>query len=114
MPELADVLPGLYVAGWVKRGPTGVIASTMEDAFQTADAILGDLRSGTGFLNGVGKSTGLGWEGVRRGFERGGGRWTDWRDWRRIDGVERERGKEKGKVREKITAVEEMLGVLGK
>ncbi|KAK3901931.1 hypothetical protein C8A05DRAFT_34360, partial [Staphylotrichum tortipilum] len=29
--------PGLYCAGWVKRGPTGVIASTMEDAFGTAD-----------------------------------------------------------------------------
>ncbi|KAJ4300222.1 NADPH-adrenodoxin reductase [Collariella sp. IMI 366227] len=27
--------PGLYCAGWVKRGPTGVIASTMEDAFGT-------------------------------------------------------------------------------
>ncbi|EFX04174.1 NADPH-adrenodoxin reductase [Grosmannia clavigera kw1407] len=38
--------PGLYCAGWVKRGPTGVIASTMEDAFATADAIVHDWQAG--------------------------------------------------------------------
>ena len=112
--ELAHlVVPGIYVAGWVKRGPTGVIASTMEDAFQTADAVLADWGAGKRFLN-EGAGTGLGWEGVRWYFERNGGRWTDWRDWRVIDRVERERGRASGKVREKITAVEEMLRVLGK
>jgi adrenodoxin-NADP+ reductase len=107
------VVPGIYVAGWVKRGPTGVIASTMEDAFQTADAVLADWGTGMGFLN-EGGGTGLGWEGVRVDFERNGGRWTDWTGWRVIDSVERERGRASGKVREKITAVEEMLRVLGK
>ncbi|CBX99075.1 hypothetical protein LEMA_P083140.1 [Plenodomus lingam JN3] len=33
----AGHVPGLYCAGWVKRGPTGVIASTMQDAFTSAD-----------------------------------------------------------------------------
>src|SRR5215469_2644604 len=67
--ELAHLVPGFYVAGWVKRGPTGVIASTMEDAFQTADAVLADWGAGRGVLN-EGGGTGLGWEGVRGEFER--------------------------------------------
>jgi NADPH-dependent glutamate synthase beta subunit-like oxidoreductase len=29
----------LYCAGWVKRGPTGVILSTMNDAFETAESV---------------------------------------------------------------------------
>eukprot|EP00124_Ichthyophonus_hoferi_P000367 Ihof_evm6s13 gene=Ihof_evmTU6s13 len=33
----------LYCAGWVKRGPKGVILATMNDAYETADAI-GSLR----------------------------------------------------------------------
>lgn len=39
-------LAGLYCSGWVKRGPVGVIANTMSDAFETADSILADLKSG--------------------------------------------------------------------
>ena len=57
-------LPGLYCAGWVKRGPTGVIASTMTDAFTTADSIIQDLAShgGSGsLLHTPGHSSGLGW-----------------------------------------------------
>ncbi|PGH23499.1 hypothetical protein AJ80_02453 [Polytolypa hystricis UAMH7299] len=114
-------VPGLYCAGWVKRGPTGVIASTMTDAFATADAIAADWMSHTHaavkipFLNFEqqgGRSTGLGWEGVRGEAGRLGLRATSWRDWKRIDEVEKEKGEAKGKVREKIGDVEEMLRVL--
>jgi len=37
---------GLYCSGWIKRGPAGVIATTMNDAFETAKVIVEDLRSG--------------------------------------------------------------------
>lgn len=37
---------GLYCSGWVKTGPIGVIQSTMNDAFETADTILNDLQHG--------------------------------------------------------------------
>ena len=37
---------GLYCSGWVKRGPVGVIVSTMNDAFETAEVIATDIRSG--------------------------------------------------------------------
>ncbi|KAL1992802.1 hypothetical protein VTN49DRAFT_3558 [Thermomyces lanuginosus] len=113
-------LPGLYCAGWVKRGPTGVIASTMMDAFATADSIAADWesqKSSTGdrqipFLNSsTGGSTGLGWDGVREEALRRGLRPTSWQDWERIDAAEREIGKQKGKLREKFGRVEEMLEV---
>ena len=37
---------GLYCSGWVKRGPTGVIVNTMNDAFATAYCILKDFSEG--------------------------------------------------------------------
>ncbi|KAK4126592.1 NADPH:adrenodoxin oxidoreductase-like protein [Parathielavia appendiculata] len=106
--------PGLYCAGWVKRGPTGVIASTMEDAFSTADAIAedwGDER--VAFLNDAWRDVG-GWDGVK-GEESGigGVRVVDWEGWRRIDAAERERGARVGKEREKFTRTGDMLAVLG-
>jgi ferredoxin--NADP+ reductase len=39
-------LPGEYVAGWLKRGPTGVIGTNKADGAQTAQAILADLAGG--------------------------------------------------------------------
>ena len=111
-PELPKAVPGCYVAGWVKRGPTGVIASTMEDAFQSADAIVSDLRSGGPLLNGDREGTGLGWDGVKSEIHGSEKRWTSWKDWRRIDEVEKERGTALGKPREKISSVEEMVGEL--
>ncbi|KAK0645543.1 NADPH:adrenodoxin oxidoreductase-like protein [Cercophora newfieldiana] len=105
------VFPGLYCAGWVKTGPTGVIASTMGDAFATADAIVEDWTS-LGRLDSGGDETRGGWEGVKADEKVEGGRVVSWEDWRRIDGAERERGREKGKEREKFTRTGDMLGVL--
>jgi adrenodoxin-NADP+ reductase len=103
----------------VKRGPTGVIASTMTDAFATADAIAEDRakhnsgRGGPSFLNSSeGGSTGLGWSGVRPEAEKRGLRPTSWQDWELIDAAEKERGRAKDKVREKFGRVEEMMHVL--
>lgn len=104
-----NLLPGLYCAGWVKRGPTGVIATTMMDAFTTADIIAADLEGQTDLLR---SSTGQGWDAVRLEAESRGLRPTTWRDWERIDTAEKERGKQRGKPREKFTSVEEMLDVL--
>ncbi|KAK6957872.1 hypothetical protein Daesc_000661 [Daldinia eschscholtzii] len=99
-------LPGVYCAGWVKRGPTGVIASTMEDAFSTADAIASDWSSDAPFLKGESSS---GWEALRAGVEHGKCRVIQWDDWRKIDKAERERGLRLGKEREKFTSTTEMI-----
>jgi ferredoxin--NADP+ reductase len=39
-------IPGLYVAGWIKRGPTGIIGTNKKDANATIDSLLADLASG--------------------------------------------------------------------
>lgn len=105
-------IPGMYCAGWVKRGPTGVIASTMQDAFSTADAITEDWYSHVPFLYSETGSTGLGWEGVREEAQNRGCRRVSWSDWQKIDAVEKGRGQSKGKEREKFTRIDDMLAIL--
>jgi adrenodoxin-NADP+ reductase len=107
----AKPIPGMYCAGWVKRGPTGVIASTMEDAFSTAESITMDWYGHLPFLN-EGKGSGLGWEGVKEEAEKRGCRRVSWGDWKRIDAAEKATGQKKGKEREKFTKVGDMLAVL--
>jgi ferredoxin/flavodoxin---NADP+ reductase len=43
-----EPLPGEYVAGWLKRGPTGVIGTNKSDAAQTVRSLLEDLAGGPG------------------------------------------------------------------
>ncbi|KAL0264919.1 NADPH-adrenodoxin reductase [Diplodia seriata] len=103
-----DQLPGIYVAGWVKRGPTGVILTTMQDAFTTADSIIADWGRARPFL----PSDARGWKALRDRAVAAGARPVSWEDWKRIDTAERERGKEQGRVRAKFVRTEDMLKVL--
>ena len=111
----AGHLPGLYCTGWVKRGPTGVIASTMEDAFASAEAILKDWEGNALFLNAGGSSPSLkmGWDTLKEEAASKGLRSVSWADWQKIDAAEKERGRERGKAREKFSSVKQMLEVLG-
>jgi ferredoxin--NADP+ reductase len=42
--ERGRVSPGVYVAGWIKRGPSGVIGTNKKDATETVELLLEDLR----------------------------------------------------------------------
>src|SRR5436190_4038007 len=42
--ERGRVSPGVYVAGWIKRGPSGVIGTNKKDAAETVELLLEDLR----------------------------------------------------------------------
>ncbi|HEY5018403.1 MAG TPA: FAD-dependent oxidoreductase [Streptosporangiaceae bacterium] len=46
LSETGQPLPGEYVAGWLKRGPTGVIGTNKADAAETVRALLADLAGG--------------------------------------------------------------------
>lgn len=46
LSPVGDTLPGEYVAGWLKRGPTGVIGTNKADAAETVQALLADLAGG--------------------------------------------------------------------
>ena len=44
--EGGRVRPGLYCAGWIKRGPSGVIGTNKKDATETVEKLLEDARAG--------------------------------------------------------------------
>lgn len=97
---------GLYAAGWIKRGPTGIIGTNRADAVATVATLLGDLEK----LDPAAKP---GADGLHALLARRGIKVVNYRDWQRIDAQEIERGKPKDKPREKFTRVEEMLAALG-
>ncbi|XP_010214344.1 PREDICTED: NADPH:adrenodoxin oxidoreductase, mitochondrial [Tinamus guttatus] len=101
--------PGLYCSGWVKRGPTGVIMSTMNDSFDTAQAVLEDLQAGV--LDVAASREGFG--AVGSILRSRGVRPVSFSDWEKIDAAEVARGKAAGKPREKIVDPEEMLQLIG-
>ena len=39
-------VPGVYCAGWIKRGPTGVIGTNKKDATETIELLLDDAQAG--------------------------------------------------------------------
>jgi ferredoxin--NADP+ reductase len=98
-------VPGLYVAGWIKRGPSGVIGTNKPDGYETAESLLADAPAlrpcptpDTAALLELLRSRGV--------------RAVSFDDFRRIDAVEAARGKPAGKPREKFATVAEMLALL--
>ncbi|KAF9881396.1 hypothetical protein CkaCkLH20_01546 [Colletotrichum karsti] len=108
----SGIFPGVYCAGWVKRGPTGVIASTMQDAFETGDSIVQDWLSGLQFLSGSETTPAAGWDGVKTDIGHNALKRVSWDDWHKIDSAEKERGRAAGKLREKFTSTRAMLEVV--
>ncbi len=99
-----NVVPGLYVAGWIKRGPTGIIGTNREDGVATVKSLLADLPNlGTGGKPGADGLALLKNRGVRV---------VSYADWQKIDAAEVRLGEADGKPREKFTRVSEMLAVI--
>lgn len=98
---------GLYVSGWLKTGPTGVIATTMNSSFDTARSLLDDLSSGAVDV----AAERLGSVGVRALLAHRGVKPVTFSDWEKIDLVETQRGEAMGRPREKLLTVKEMLDV---
>jgi ferredoxin--NADP+ reductase len=95
-------LPGAYVTGWIKRGPTGLIGTNRADSIETVDSILADLPHMD--------------QGPRPGIAAIASKLrlrtvctVDYPAWQAIDAAERERGRPKGKPREKFTRISDML-----
>ncbi|XP_076616409.1 NADPH:adrenodoxin oxidoreductase, mitochondrial isoform X2 [Chaetodon auriga] len=101
---------GLYCSGWLKTGPTGVIATTMNNSFDTARSLLEDMDSGTVDVS-VARP---GSQSISGLLEKRGVRPVIFSDWEKIDRVEINRGEATGKPREKLLTVEEMLQVAQK
>ncbi|OBZ86726.1 NADPH:adrenodoxin oxidoreductase, mitochondrial [Choanephora cucurbitarum] len=107
--EHGSELAGLYTAGWLKRGPTGVIVSTMADAYETADTILDDLKHQKPMLAGSSKQGADGLTSLLRERHMVP---VSYQDWKKIEAAEFALGKQLGKPREKFSTVQDMLAVL--
>ena len=101
--ETGAIIPGLYASGWIKRGPTGIIGTNRADSVETVASLLADLPTLDAGLR-------PGAHGLER--LRSAVRVVSYEDWLAIDQAEIERGRPKGKPREKFTRVEDMLAHL--
>ncbi|XP_057681193.1 NADPH:adrenodoxin oxidoreductase, mitochondrial [Corythoichthys intestinalis] len=99
--------PGLYCSGWLKTGPTGVIATTMNNSFDTAKSLMEDLDSG--ILDTSAAKSGA--QNITTLLEKRGVIPVTFSDWEKIDHLETRRGESIGKPREKLLTVEAMLQV---
>jgi len=95
------VEPGLYVVGWIKRGPTGVIATNRPDGKQVAELIAGDIPNGDK-PGRAALEAALGEKGVA---------WVSFADWQKIDAAEIAAAPD-GAPRRKFTTITDMLAVL--
>jgi adrenodoxin-NADP+ reductase len=101
------VIDNLYVSGWLKRGPSGIIGTNIVDAKDTVSSILKDLEDESHWSRKIVKGrSGLGLLLLERGV-----RYVDWASYQRIDAAETDplKLRSKNQPREKITSVEEML-----
>uniref|UniRef100_A0A4W3GQB1 NADPH:adrenodoxin oxidoreductase, mitochondrial n=1 Tax=Callorhinchus milii TaxID=7868 RepID=A0A4W3GQB1_CALMI len=91
--------PGLYCSGWVKRGPTGVILTTMNDSFETAESVVKDVKSGSLNLS-VPKA---GFSAVQALLQQRGVCLVSFPGWEKINEAELAKGAKLGKSREKLS-----------
>jgi ferredoxin--NADP+ reductase len=101
-----EPLPGEYVVGWIKRGPSGVIGTNKKDATDTCEKVLAD--AGEGRLNEPADPDPAAIEALLRGRVAG---LVSWEGWRAIDAHETSRGEPQGRPRVKVVRVPEMLAV---
>jgi ferredoxin--NADP+ reductase len=99
---------GHYTAGWIKRGPSGVIGTNKKDALETVRHLLADVGSQT-LLDPARPEP----EAVEELLAERGVRYVSFEDWQAIDEAEVGRGEPHGRPRVKFVRVEEMLGALG-
>ena len=91
-----------YVAGWIKRGPSGVIGTNKKDATETVELLLEDARAGRLMRAGDGRP-------LADLLAAKGARFVDQAGWQAIDAAERAAGEPLGRPRVKLTAWDELL-----
>ena len=104
--EAGRALPGIYVSGWIKRGPSGVIGTNKPDAAETAATMLEDAAAGAMLAPSAGDI-----EPLLRSRQPD---LVTWADWVKLNEVEARAGKAAGRSRVKLTRVNEMLAAIRK
>jgi ferredoxin--NADP+ reductase len=90
-----------YAAGWIKRGPSGVIGTNKKDAAETVELLLDDARAG--------KLKRTGAASLEELLDEKGVDYVEYEGWQAIDAAEREAGAPLGRPRVKLAAWEKLL-----
>jgi ferredoxin--NADP+ reductase len=99
--ERGRVADGVYVAGWIKRGPSGVIGTNKKDATETVELLLQDLRDAPR----KGKTA----ADIDAFLLDHGVRLVLYPGWTSIDELERAAGEKLGRPRVKLCTWDELL-----
>jgi ferredoxin--NADP+ reductase len=99
-------VPGLYVAGWIKRGPQGIIGTNKLCATDTVTQIMADAAAGA-IPRASDAVSSLDALLAERNVTV-----TSWADWQTLDKAEQARGAAAGRPRAKITSMTEMLEII--
>jgi ferredoxin--NADP+ reductase len=102
--EGGRVEPGVYAAGWIKRGPTGVIGTNKKDASETVQLLLEDAAAGR--LEPKPDATAAAVDAL---LAERGARVVEYDGWCAIDEAERAAGEKSGRPRVKLCSREELL-----
>ena len=102
--EGGRVAPGVYCAGWIKRGPTGVIGTNKKDASETVELLLEDVAAGRLAAK---PDTSAG--AVDALLAERGVQFVEYSGWTAIDEVERAAGEQSGRPRVKLVSWHELL-----
>jgi ferredoxin--NADP+ reductase len=102
-PESDLAVTGMYCAGWIKRGPRGVIGTNKPDAEETVDCILNDLVFDR-LRSPIGTADTLSALLAQRGVEL-----VDKAGWSRIDSTEKQLGLAEGRPRRKLVRSIELV-----
>ncbi|SEJ10704.1 ferredoxin--NADP+ reductase [Deinococcus reticulitermitis] len=98
--------PGEYTAGWIKRGPSGVVGTNRKDATDTVAHLLADAREGR--LPSPAHPTR---EAVDAALRAAGADVYSFDDWRELDAFELAQGQTQGRPRHKVASRSEMLSI---
>ncbi len=96
------IMPGLYCAGWARRGPSGTIGTNKPDGVMIAEHIVTDISANSGKAGRVGLDALLKQRGVPL---------VTFRDWQKIEAAEIANARE-GSPREKFVRITEMFKAL--
>jgi ferredoxin--NADP+ reductase len=108
-PETKAQVVGEYTAGWIKRGPSGVIGTNKPDALETVTYMLADAAAG---ITCQPETTSA--ESIMELVARRQPDFLTYDDWLRLDEMEVSKGKAMGRPRVKFTTIEQMLAALGR
>ena len=105
--EAGTPLPGVYCAGWIKRGPSGVIGTNKKDASETVELLFEDVRDGRLAPKGATAAA------VDALLEERGVNVVPHEGWCAIDEAERAAGEKLGRPRVKLATWDDLLGAAG-